>query len=187
MKGRPVFALQCSAHAQDLRDVAAHVRQCSKVKKATRSIRANNVFDDTDPCQTRELPLERTQERIILIKLELSPLSAREMEQNYGDQQQAYQEGQRQRFLNERYERLLHQENEAAQAAAAQQQAEQPADQPADQPEEQTEGFLPDNEMTDYIQEEDEEEDPYYFVQPQERPHGDIYQAARVGDVQRVR
>ena len=46
---------------------------------------------------------------------------------------------------------------------------------------------LPDNEMTDYIQEEDEEEDPYYFVQPQQRPHGDIYQAARVGDTARVR
>ena len=49
------------------------------------------------------------------------------------------------------------------------------------------EGAIPDNEMTDYIQEEDEEEDPYYFVQPQQRPHGDIYQAARVGDTERVR
>ena len=44
-----------------------------------------------------------------------------------------------------------------------------------------------DNEMTDYIQKEDEEEDPYYFVQPQQQPHGDIYQAARVGDTERVR
>lgn len=49
------------------------------------------------------------------------------------------------------------------------------------------EELRPDNEMTDYIQEEDEEEDPYYFVQPQQRPHGDIYQAARVGDTARVR
>lgn len=49
------------------------------------------------------------------------------------------------------------------------------------------EEVMPDNEMTDYVQEEDEEEDPYYFVQPQQRPHGNIYQAARVGDTERVR
>lgn len=57
----------------------------------------------------------------------------------------------------------------------------------AEEVQQAVEEALPDNEMTDYIQEEDEEEDPYYFVQPQERPHGDIYQAARVGDTARVR
>lgn len=56
----------------------------------------------------------------------------------------------------------------------------------AEQPQ-QADEALPDNEMTDYIQEEDEEEDPFYFVQAQQRPHGDIYQAARVGDTARVR
>lgn len=106
-----------------------------------------------------------------------------ESEQEYAGQQQAYQEGQRQRFLNERYERLVRKENEAASSATAHPQQLQPEQ----EHEEQTEGFMPDNEMTDYIQEEDDEEDPYYFVQPQERPLGNIYQAARVGDVQRVR
>lgn len=103
-----------------------------------------------------------------------------EVDQGFSDQQQAYQEGHRQRYLNERYERLMQQENAAAPTAVA----GNPA---AQEPEEQTDGFMADNEMTDYIQEEDEEEDPYYFVQAQERPHGDVYQAARVGDVQRVR
>lgn len=102
------------------------------------------------------------------------------MQDEYADQQQAYQEGQRQRFLSERYERLR-QQQEAALPAPIQDSG------PQQQLAGQTEGFMPDNEMTDYIQEEDDEEDPYYFVQPQERPHGDIYQAARVGDVQRVR
>ena len=102
------------------------------------------------------------------------------MQDEYDNQQQAYQEGQRQRFLSERYERLR-QQQEAAMPVPIQDPG------PQQQLEGQTEGFMPDNEMTDYIQEEDDEEDPYYFVQPQERPHGDIYQAARVGDVQRVR
>ena len=46
---------------------------------------------------------------------------------------------------------------------------------------------MPENEMPDYIQEEDEEEDPFYFVQPQQRSHGNIYLAASVGDIDRVR
>lgn len=50
-----------------------------------------------------------------------------------------------------------------------------------------SEEAMPDNEMPDYIQEEDEEEDPFYFVQPQQRSHGNIYLAASVGDIDRVR
>ena len=102
------------------------------------------------------------------------------MQDEYANQQEAYREGQRQRFLSERYEQLRQQ-----QVAAVPAPIQDPGSQ--QQLEGQTGGFMPDNEMTDYIQEEDDEEDPYYFVQPQERPHGDIYQAARVGDVQRVR
>lgn len=107
------------------------------------------------------------------------------MAEPHAHQQLAYQEAQRQQTLNERYERLVR-ENQAATVAAVQRSDMAPA---ANQQfeREMDEFLVPDNEMTDYIQEEDEEEDPYYFVQPQQRPHGDIYQAARVGDVGRVR
>ena len=84
-------------------------------------------------------------------------------------------EGQHQRFLQEQMQRLsvAQTENDPLAVTEGAQQA--------------AEASMPDNEMTDYIQEEDEEEDPYYFVRPQQRPHGDIYQAARVGDTERVR
>ena len=94
---------------------------------------------------------------------------------DYSAQQFAYQEGQRQRFLQQQYQRVGG-GRVVEQGAAFPEELQQAAE----------EG-MPDHEMTDYIQEEDEEEDPYYFVQPQQRPHGNIYQAARVGDTERVR
>lgn len=94
---------------------------------------------------------------------------------NYSAQQCAYQEGQRQRLLQQQYQRM-----DAARIMEQGPVAPEDSQQSAEE-------IMPDNEMTDYIQEEDEEEDPYYFVQPQQRPHGNIYQAARVGDTERVR
>ena len=36
-------------------------------------------------------------------------------------------------------------------------------------------------------EEEEDDVDPYYFIQPEQTPKGDIYQASRVGDVDRIR
>lgn len=97
---------------------------------------------------------------------------------DYGAQRYAYQEGQRQRFLQEQYQRLaLEDTSDADEEAAAVFNSDQVA----------LEEGLPENEMPEYIQEEDEEEDLLYFVQPQQRSHGDIYLAASVGDTGRVR
>lgn len=36
-------------------------------------------------------------------------------------------------------------------------------------------------------EEEEDDVDPYYFIVPQQTPKGNIYQASRVGDVERIR
>ena len=94
---------------------------------------------------------------------------------SYSAQQFDYQEGHRQRFLQQQYQRM-DAGRMVEQGPVIPEESQQAAEE-----------AMPDNEMTDYIQEEDEEEDLYYFVQPQQRPHGNIYQAARVGDTERVR
>ena len=65
--------------------------------------------------------------------------------------------------------------------------AQQHADVSSNTDPEVTEDALPEGEMPEYIQEEDEEEDLLYFVQPHQRSHGDVYLAASVGDIDRVR
>lgn len=94
----------------------------------------------------------------------------------YGAQRHIYQEGQRQRFLQEQYQRLAFHDATTAQL-----------DIPHTADPEATDEALPEGEMPEYIQEEDEEEDLLYFVQPQQRSHGDIYLASSVGDTNRVR
>lgn len=94
----------------------------------------------------------------------------------YGAQRHNYQEGHRQRFLQEQYLRLAVQDAMAAEP-----------DVPHSADLEATDGAMPEGEMPEYIQEEDEEEDLLYFVQPQQRSHGDIYLASSVGDTNRVR
>lgn len=94
----------------------------------------------------------------------------------YGAQRHNYQEGQRQRFLQEQYQRLAVQDEMATEP-----------DDPHSADLEATDEALPEGEMPEYIQEEDEEEDLLYFVQPQQRSHGDIYLASSVGDTDRVR
>ncbi|DBA84084.1 hypothetical protein WJX77_009279 [Trebouxia sp. C0004] len=95
---------------------------------------------------------------------------------DYGAQRYNYQEGQRQRFLQVQYQRLAFQDTMAAEL-----------DVPHSADPEATDEALPEGEMPEYIQEEDEEEDLLYFVQPQQRSHGDIYLASSVGDASRVR
>jgi len=95
---------------------------------------------------------------------------------DYGAQRYYYQEGQRQRFLQEQYQRLALQD-----AMAAEPNVPHSADPEA------TDEALPEGELPEYIQEEDEEEDLLYSVQPQQRSHGDIYLASSVGDTNRVR
>ena len=95
---------------------------------------------------------------------------------DYGAQRYNYQEGQRQRFLQEQYQRLAIQDAMVTEPDVA-----HSADPEA------TDEALPEGEMPEYIQEEDEEEDLLYFVQPQQRSHGDIYLASSVGDTNRVR
>ena len=95
---------------------------------------------------------------------------------DYGAQRYNYQEGQRQRFLQEQYQRLAIQDAMATEP-----------DVPHSADPEATDEALPEGEMPEYIQEEDEEEDLLYFVQPQQRSHGDIYLASSVGDTNRVR
>ena len=96
----------------------------------------------------------------------------------YDEQRHAYQEGQRQRFLQEHYQRMDLSDPVDLQS---------PEDQELDQTEQDDTEALPEGEMPEYIQEEDEEEDPFYFVQPQQQPHGSIYLSASIGDIDRVR
>ena len=94
---------------------------------------------------------------------------------DYGAQRYLYQEGQRQRFLQDQYQRLAVEE-------AARRNEEGTVD-----PQPTEEEAVLENEMPDYIQEEDEEEDPFYFVQAQQRSNGNVYLAASIGHVERVR
>ena len=96
----------------------------------------------------------------------------------YEEQRHAYQEGQRQRFLQEHYQRMDLSDPIDMHARDAEE---------IDQTEQDLIEALPEGEMPEYIQEEDEEEDPFYFVQPQQQPHGNIYLSASIGDIDRVR
>ena len=62
-------------------------------------------------------------------------------------------------------------------------------DSPAAFPEEEEGDFfeLTAGELPLEDEEEEDDVDPYYFIVPQQTPKGNIYQASRVGDVDRIR